>query len=174
MPERPRKPGETYESYAERLREAQEEERVRSARRDRQAAAAQRRPAPEAWWIKEKLRLEHLSTVPDSIAIRHEAEAVLAAVARDHDERVARERLEALNAKIRRLNRTFTGWPPTTLAPLDVDEVLRRWRGSARHVRRVRAVIAADGSALGTHAAYRRAEVVSPSGPRAGARGAPC
>ena len=129
MPERPRKPGETYESYAERLiREAQEEgafDRLAGAGKPLPLSGG---PLPEAWWIKEKLRLEHLSTVPDSIAIRHEAEAVLAAVARDHDERVARERLEALNAKIRRLNRTFTGWPPTTLAPLDVDEVLRRWR----------------------------------------------
>jgi hypothetical protein len=129
VPERPRKPGETYESYAERLiREAQEEgafDRLAGAGKPLPLSGG---PLPEAWWIKEKLRLEHLSTVPDSIAIRHEAEAVLAAVARDHDERVARERLEALNAKIRRLNRTFTGWPPTTLAPLDVDEVLRRWR----------------------------------------------
>ena len=129
MPERPRKPGETYESYAERLiREAQEEgafDRLAGAGKPLPLSGG---PLPEAWWIKEKLRSEQLSGVPDSIAIRHEAEAVLAAVARDHDERVARERLEALNAKIRRLNRTFTGWPPTTLAPLDVDEVLRRWR----------------------------------------------
>jgi len=129
VPERPRKPGETYESYAERLiREAQEEgafDRLAGAGKPLPLSGG---PLPEAWWIKEKLRLEHLSTVPDSIAIRHEAEAVLAAVARDHDERVACERLEALNAKIRSLNRTFTGWPPTTLAPLDVDEVLRRWR----------------------------------------------
>jgi hypothetical protein len=125
----PRKPGETYESFAERLiREAQEEGVF-----DRLAGAGKPLPLtggalPEAWWIKEKLRREQLSSLPDSIAIRHEAEAVLAAVARDRDERIARERLEALNAKIRRLNRTFTGWPPTTLAPLDVEDVLRRWR----------------------------------------------
>jgi DnaJ homologue, subfamily C, member 28, conserved domain len=129
MAERPRKPGETYESFAERLiREAQAEGVF-----DRLAGAGKPLPLyggplPEAWWIKEKLRSEQLSTVPDSIAIRHEAEVVLAAVARDRDQRVARERLEALNAKIRHLNRTFTGWPPTTLAPLDVEEILRRWR----------------------------------------------
>jgi DnaJ-like protein len=127
--ERSRKPGETYESFAERLiREAQEEGAF-----DRLAGAGKPLPLsggvlPEAWWIKEKLRREQLSSLPDSIAIRREAEAVLAAVARDRDERIARERLEALNAKIRRLNRTFTGWPPTTLAPLDVEDVLRRWR----------------------------------------------
>lgn len=129
MAERPRKPGETYESYAERLiREAQEEgafDRLAGAGKPLPLSGG---PLPEAWWIKEKLRSEQLSTVPDSIAIRQEAEAVLAAVARDSDERVARERLEELNAKIRRLNRTFIGWPPTTLAPIDVEETLRRWR----------------------------------------------
>jgi hypothetical protein len=127
--ERSRKPGETYESYAERLiREAQEEGVF-----DRLSGAGKPLPLsggalPEAWWIKEKLRREQLSSLPDSIAIRHEAEAVLAAVAREGDERLVRERLEALNARIRRLNATFTGWPPTTLAPLDVEDVLRRWR----------------------------------------------
>ncbi|WP_242344973.1 DnaJ family domain-containing protein [Anaeromyxobacter terrae] len=129
MPERPRKPGETFESYAERLiREAQEEGAF-----ERLSGAGKPLPLyggalPEAWWIKEKLRREKLSSLPDSIAIRHEAEAVLAAVARERDEHVVRERLEALNARIRRLNATFVGWPPTTLAPLDVEEVLRRWR----------------------------------------------
>ncbi|WP_243338627.1 DnaJ family domain-containing protein [Anaeromyxobacter soli] len=129
MAERPRKPGETFESYAERLiREAQEEgafERLSGAGKPLPLSGG---ALPEAWWIKEKLRREKLSSLPDSIAIRHEAEAVLAAVARDRDEHAARERLEALNAKIRRLNATFVGWPPTTLAPLDVEEVLRRWR----------------------------------------------
>ncbi len=137
MPERPRKPGESYESYAERLiREAQGEGAF-----DRLAGAGKPLPLcggplPEAWWIKEKLRSEQLSGVPDSIAIRREAEAVLAAVGRDEDERVARERLEALNAKIRGLNRTFAGWPPTTLAPLDVEEILRRWRERRLELRR--------------------------------------
>lgn len=132
------KPGEHLESYVERLiREAAEEGAF-------EGLAGAGRPLPwrgardEAWWIKEKLRQEELSVLPDSLAIRHEAEAVLAGLERVDDERVARTRLEELNAKIRRLNRTTVAGPPTSLAPFDVDEVLARWRErrDARHGRR--------------------------------------
>ena len=84
----------------------------------------------EAWWIKEKLRREKLSDLPEAIAIRREAEQVLAEVARERDERRARERLEELDSKIRKLNRTTISGPPTTLAPLDVEGILARWRAA--------------------------------------------
>jgi hypothetical protein len=130
--------GESHESYVERLiLEARDEGAF-----DALPGAGKPLPLtggelPEGWWIKEKLRRERLSFLPDSIAIRHEAEAVLAAVARETDERVVRDRLLALNAKIRRLNATSVAGPPTTLAPLDVEDVVRRWRegrlGMAAH-----------------------------------------
>jgi len=53
---------------------------------------------------------------------------VLAGLARESDERRVRERLEELNARIRKINRTTVAGPPTTLAPVDVEEVMRRWR----------------------------------------------
>jgi hypothetical protein len=125
-----KKPGETHERYVERIiREAQEEGAF-----DRLSGAG--RPLPltgvleEAWWIKEKLRREKLSDLPESLAIRHEAEQVLGALAREGDERIVRERLEALNARIRKINRTTVSGPPTTLAPLDVEEVVARWRAA--------------------------------------------
>lgn len=127
-----RKPGETPERYVERLiREAQEEgafDRLRG----------EGRPLPltgfleEAWWIKEKLRRERLSDLPEALAIRLEAERVLAEVARLSDERVVRERLEELNGRIRKINRTTVAGPPTTLAPVDVDAVVERWRAAGR------------------------------------------
>jgi hypothetical protein len=49
---------------------------------------------------------------------------------READERRVRERLEELNARIRKINRTTVAGPPTTLAPLDVDEAVRRWRAT--------------------------------------------
>ncbi len=82
----------------------------------------------EAWWIKEKLRREKLSDLPDALAIRREAEQVLASLERESDERVVRERLEALNARIRRINRTTVAGPATSLAPVDVGAVVARWR----------------------------------------------
>ncbi len=125
----PRKrPGETHERYVERLiREAQEEGAF-----DRLPCAGKPLPLTgvleEAWWIKEKLRRERLSDLPEALAIRLEAERVLAGLARESDERVVRERLDALNARIRKINRTTVAGPPTSLAPVDVEAVVRRWR----------------------------------------------
>jgi hypothetical protein len=127
-----RKTGETLEGYAERLiREAQEEGEFDRLPRGKPLPLTGA-PPPPGWWVKEKLRREKLSDVPASIAILHEAEATLAAVAREADERAARERLEALNSRIRRLNATHVAGPPTTLAPLDVERVLARWRAARR------------------------------------------
>jgi Domain of unknown function (DUF1992) len=125
-----RKPGETPERYVERLiREAQEQgefDHLRGAGRPLPLTGA----LEEAWWIKEKLRREKLSDLPEALAIRLEAERVLAEVARLSDERVVRERLETLNARIRKLNRTTVAGPPTTLAPVDVEAVVARWRAA--------------------------------------------
>jgi hypothetical protein len=127
----PRKrPGETHERYVERIiREAQEEGAF-----DRLSCAGKPLPLTgvleEAWWIKEKLRRERLSDLPESLAIRLEAERVLAGIGREGDERVVRERLEALNARIRKINRTTVAGPPTTLAPLDVEAAVARWRAA--------------------------------------------
>jgi hypothetical protein len=130
--ERRRKIGESHESFVERLiREAQEQGEFDRLPKGKPLPLTGA-PPPEAWWIKEKLRRERLSDLPESIAIRREAEAVLAALGRETDERVVRERLDTLNGRIRRLNRTHVAGPPTTLAPLDVEDVVRRWRAD-RH-----------------------------------------
>ena len=39
-----------------------------------------------------------------------------------------RERVGAINAEIARANRTTATGPPTTLAPLDIDDILAEWR----------------------------------------------
>ena len=43
-----------------------------------------------------------------------------------------RERLEALNARIRDVNRKSWTGPPTALGPLEVEEWIRRWRRARR------------------------------------------
>lgn len=128
MAEPKRKRGETLETYAERLiREAQEAGEFDDLPRGKPLPLTGT-PLQEGWWAKEKLKREGLSDLPPSIAIRHEAESVLAAVARETDERIVRERLEGLNARIRKLNATHAAGPPTTLSPLDVEAVVLRWR----------------------------------------------
>jgi hypothetical protein len=127
-----RKDGETYERYVERLiREAQEDGEFDRLPRGKPLPLTGG-PPPEGWWAKEKLRRENLSDLPPSIAIRHEAERTIAEVMRETDERLVRERLVALNAKIRRLNATHVAGPPTTLAPVDVEAVVARWRERMR------------------------------------------
>jgi hypothetical protein len=124
----PRKPGETHDRYVDRIiREAQVEGAF-------DHLGGKGKPLPltgvleEAWWIKEKLRREKLSDLPEALAIRLEAERAVAEVARLSDERLVRERLEELNARIRKINRTTVSGPPTTLAPLDVEAAVARWR----------------------------------------------
>ncbi len=122
-----RKSGETLETFAERLiREAQEAGEFDALPRGKPLPLTGGQ-LPEAWWAKEKMKREGLSDLPPSIAIRHEAEAVLAEIARLGD-----ERLEALNARIRKLNATHVAGPPTTLSPLDVEAVVLRWRAARR------------------------------------------
>ncbi len=125
-----RKPGEPPDRYVDRIiREAQEQGEFDGLR-------GAGKPLPltgvleEAWWIKEKLRREKLSDLPDALAIRLEAERVLAEVERLSDERVVRERLDELNARIRKVNRTTIAGPPTSLAPVDVEAVVARWRAA--------------------------------------------
>ena len=132
MAESKRQESETYEAYVERLiREAQDDGEFDRLPRGKPLPLTGG-PPPEAWWVKEKLRREKLSDVPESIAIRHEAEVVLEEILRVSDERVVRERLETLNGRIRKLNRTHVAGPPTTLAPLDVEATLERWRAARR------------------------------------------
>jgi hypothetical protein len=132
----PRKPGETHESHVERLiREAREEGAF-----DHLSGSGRPLPLtgdlPEAWWIREKLRRENLSDLPEALAIRRDAETLLASLARESDERVVRDRLVEMNRRIRRLNATSVAGPPTTLAAFDVEAVVARWReGGARRDR---------------------------------------
>jgi Domain of unknown function (DUF1992) len=127
-----RRASETYEAYVERLiREAQEDGEFDRLPRGKPLPLTGG-PPPEGWWAKEKLRRENLSDLPDSIAIRHEAERTLAEAMRESDERLLREKLDALNRKIRKLNATHVAGPPTTLGPLDVEAIVSRWRESRR------------------------------------------
>ncbi|HEY6002407.1 MAG TPA: DnaJ family domain-containing protein [Anaeromyxobacter sp.] len=127
-----RKANENFEAYVERLiREAQEDGEFDRLPRGKPLPLTGG-PPPEGWWAKEKLRRENLSDLPASIAIRHEAERTLAEAMRETDERLVREKLDALNRKIRKLNATHVAGPPTTLAPLDVEAIVARWRERRR------------------------------------------
>ena len=90
------------------------------------------RPRDELWWVKAKLRREEVDHLPPSLAIRRDRDAALARAMAAPTAVEARTILEGINEKIRYLNSHVTSGPPTTVAPLDVDELLDRWRAVDR------------------------------------------
>jgi hypothetical protein len=90
------------------------------------------KPHDELRWLREKLQRERLSVLPDSLEVRREADRVLAELPRVSTEGEVRRRLEALNERIRAVNRTAWTGPPTEVAPLDVETWVRRWREGRR------------------------------------------
>ena len=82
----------------------------------------------EMWWVRRKLQEEGVSYLPPTLAIRKDVEVTLEAVGRMTDEAKVREMLAELNGRIRMVNRTALEGPPSTVMPLDVDDVVDRWR----------------------------------------------
>jgi hypothetical protein len=80
------------------------------------------------WWTKQLLRREQVEMLPPALALRRSVEKALAALAGLSDEHRVRALLEGVDAEIRRFNATVTAGPPTTQAPLDVEEIVAAWR----------------------------------------------
>ena len=86
------------------------------------------RPHDELWWLKQKLRREHLSWLPPTIALRKEAEEALLAASRAGSEDQVRRIVADINRKILEGNRKAASGPPLNLMPFDVERVVRTWR----------------------------------------------
>ena len=82
-----------------------------------------------AWWVKRKLASENLSVpLPPQLELRKEVKQVLAALPKMRTEAEVRTRLEAINARIRAVNRGSIEGPATNLGVMDVDLWVQRWR----------------------------------------------
>jgi Domain of unknown function (DUF1992) len=86
------------------------------------------KPHDELWWVKQKLRREHLSWLPPTIALRKEAEEALLAASRAGSEDQVRRIVAVINRKILEGNRKAASGPPLNLMPFDVERVVRTWR----------------------------------------------
>jgi hypothetical protein len=85
-------------------------------------------PHDELWWIRQWLVREGVSYLPAPLALRLEAEKLVEGLDRLSSEAAVRGAVEDLNDRIRRENRMpAIDGPPTTLMPLDVDELVARW-----------------------------------------------
>jgi hypothetical protein len=87
-------------------------------------------PHDELWWVKRKLRDEHVVGAPPSIAVRRELERTREQLSRTRSEATVRELVAAINARIRHVNATATAGPSTALVPLDVEAEVARWRAA--------------------------------------------
>ena len=86
-------------------------------------------PHDELWWVRQWLQREGVSYLPLPLALRLEAEKTLEGLDRISTERAVRDAIEDLNGRIREANRKpAIDGPPTTLSPLDVEDVVARWK----------------------------------------------
>jgi hypothetical protein len=85
-------------------------------------------PHDELWWVRGLMRRENLTVTPPALSLRREVHDLQDRLVREPTEACVRRVVEELNARIREVNRKppIDG-PPTSVSPLDVDEVVARW-----------------------------------------------
>lgn len=88
------------------------------------------RPRDELWWVRQKLRREGVDYLPPAIAIRKTHDDAVRQAAIAGTEAEVRSILEPVNSEIVYLNSHTVSGPPTTVAPIDIDEFVDRWRAS--------------------------------------------
>jgi hypothetical protein len=122
-------PGVSFETWVERqIREATERGELDNLPGAGKPIADLDKPHDELWWVRQKLRREHLTYLPASIALRKEAEEALLAAARAGSEQEVRRIVADINARIVEGNRKAASGPPLNLVPFDVERVVRGWR----------------------------------------------
>jgi hypothetical protein len=88
------------------------------------------KPYDDMWWVKRKLRDEQLSYLPPSLALRKEAQEVLRGVSQARTETEVRDRIDAINEKIRDAIRMGIRGPEFNLVPFNVERIVAEWRRS--------------------------------------------
>ena len=126
-------PGVSWETWIDRqIREAQERGDFDDLPGKGKPIADLDRPHDELWWVNKLLAREQVKGAPPTLAIRRARQEVLERVGTAGDEAEVRALVEAVNAKIRHVNRFGAEGPPSTVMPIDLDAALDRWRASHR------------------------------------------
>ena len=121
-------PGLNWESWVDKqIREAQENGEFDNLPGHGQPIPNIDRPRDELWWVRAKLRRENVSITPPAISLRVEVDETLERVASATTEAEVRDLVSAINERIRYVNSHVISGPPTSVAVLDIDNVLRRW-----------------------------------------------
>ena len=120
-----------YESSVDRqLREAQERGEFDNLEGLGKPLPDAGREYDEDWWVKDWLRREGggSGVLPPTLALRREAEDLPQIVDRLRYEAAVRDRVAAVNDRIRRARLGQLDGPAVLLTPFDADEVVRGWR----------------------------------------------
>ncbi|MHC4930938.1 MAG: DnaJ family domain-containing protein [Planctomycetota bacterium] len=122
-------PGVSWETWIDRqIREAEEKGEFDNLPGKGKPIEGLDRPHDPEWWVKQLVRRENLSIVPPALELRKAVERALAEIAKEKSEREVRRLVAELNERIRALNARATSGPPTDVAPIDVERLVRRWR----------------------------------------------
>jgi hypothetical protein len=82
------------------------------------------------WWAKKLMKREAIVDLPPALELKRKVQRTLETLKDLRDERDVRRTVEALNAEIRKINTTVAEGPATSLAPLDIEDVVRAWRAA--------------------------------------------
>lgn len=121
--------GRTWESWVDRqIREAQERGEFDDLPGKGKPLPDLDRPRDELWWVKGLMRREGLSITPETLELRKAREDALERAARARSEAEVRRILAGINGRIRALNSRPASGPPSDVAPIDVEAVVRDWQ----------------------------------------------
>jgi transglutaminase-like putative cysteine protease len=122
-------PGVGWESWVERqIREARERGEFDDLPGHGQPLPDLDRPRDDLWWVRRKLRREKVSYSPPAISLRRELEEAQERMATATTEAEVRALVTVINDRIRYVNSHTVSGPPTTVAVLDVEAAVQRWR----------------------------------------------
>lgn len=126
-------PGVSFESWVDRqVRRAEQERPLRDLAGAGKPLQGLDGPYDELWWVKEKLRREHVSVLPPSLAVRKAAEDLLASLGTVPTEAQLRRLVAAHNERVADLARRPDPGPAVVVRPLPMGDVLRRWQEARR------------------------------------------
>lgn len=127
-----RKPfGVNYETWIDRqIREAQERGEFENLPGKGKPIPNLDRPWDITNWAAEMLRRENLSILPPALELRRHVEREMAEIMELGHEVGVRKAVADLNEHIRATNKTIYEGPESLVRPLDVEEVVARWKAA--------------------------------------------
>ena len=124
---KPQKPsGQSWESFADSLiKKAQREGAFDNLGGDDKPIPNLNEPYDPLWWCKKLVKREKLAFDPGHLEMKQQVIKDLERVWKLTSDSAARKQVRRINVDVRKANATNISGPPSTLAVLDVDKIVR-------------------------------------------------